>query len=65
MACIDLQPNASVQAKDRDDIYNIGGFSDQVFTLLAAISRGEADQGFWVDCIKGTTLRPLETAAVD
>jgi 60 kDa SS-A/Ro ribonucleoprotein len=32
MVCIDIQPYATVQAKERDDILNIGGFSDQVLT---------------------------------
>ena len=33
MVCIDIQPYGTVQAKERPDILNIGGFSDQVFAL--------------------------------
>src|ERR1044072_7181461 len=35
MVCIDLQPYGSVQAQEREDILNVGGFSDQVFDLVA------------------------------
>ena len=35
LVCIDIQPNAHTQAQERADILNIGGFSDQVFTLFS------------------------------
>ena len=28
MVCIDIQPYGTVQAKEREDIFNVGGFSD-------------------------------------
>ena len=36
LVCIDLQPYGTTQAPDRDDILNVGGFSDAVFSVLAA-----------------------------
>jgi 60 kDa SS-A/Ro ribonucleoprotein len=36
LICIDLQPTTTTQAPDRDDILNIGGFSDAVFTVVAS-----------------------------
>jgi 60 kDa SS-A/Ro ribonucleoprotein len=36
LVCIDLQPYTTTQAPDRDDILNIGGFSDAVFSVVAA-----------------------------
>lgn len=36
LVCIDLQPYTSTQAPDRSDILNIGGFSDAVFSVVAA-----------------------------
>ncbi len=33
---IDLQPYQSVQACERADIMNIGGFSDAVFSVISA-----------------------------
>jgi len=34
--CIDLQPYGTTQAPDRSDILNVGGFSDAVFSVVAA-----------------------------
>lgn len=36
LVCIDIQPYGSTQAPDRDDILNIGGFSDAVFQVVAS-----------------------------
>jgi 60 kDa SS-A/Ro ribonucleoprotein len=36
MVSIDLQPYTTTQAPDRDDILNVGGFGDAVFSVVAA-----------------------------
>lgn len=36
LVCIDLQPYQTVQAYERSDIMNIGGFSDAVFNTISA-----------------------------
>ncbi|MEQ8791930.1 MAG: TROVE domain-containing protein [Pirellulaceae bacterium] len=36
LVCIDIQPYGSTQASGRDDILNIGGFSDAVFRVVSA-----------------------------
>lgn len=36
LVCIDLQPYTTSQAPERDDILNIGGFSDAVFNVVAS-----------------------------
>ena len=36
LVCIDLQPYQTVQACERADIINIGGFSDSVFNVISA-----------------------------
>ncbi|MBU6237789.1 MAG: TROVE domain-containing protein [Planctomycetes bacterium] len=36
LVCIDLQPYQTVQAYERSDIMNIGGFSDAVFNVISA-----------------------------
>jgi len=41
--CLDIQPNAHTQAKERKDILNIGGFSDQVFNLIANFCSGKTE----------------------
>jgi 60 kDa SS-A/Ro ribonucleoprotein len=40
--CIDIQPYASAQAPDRGDIPNVGGFSDAVFSVVAAFLSEDA-----------------------
>jgi 60 kDa SS-A/Ro ribonucleoprotein len=56
MVCIDLQPSPTVQAKERDDIVNVGGFSDEVFQLLANVSRGEFGFDHWVQVIESVRI---------
>ncbi len=56
MVCIDISPHTSTQAKERDDIFNVGGFSDSVFNFLGAVAKGQASKGFWVDQIKQVEL---------
>lgn len=56
LVCIDVQPSATVQAPDRPDILNIGGFSDAVFDLVAAFARGGLTPDHWVGVIDAITL---------
>ena len=44
LVCIDLQPYATVQAPDRGDILNVGGFSDAVFGVVAAFLADDASR---------------------
>jgi 60 kDa SS-A/Ro ribonucleoprotein len=53
---IDLQPNATTQATAREDILNVGGFSDQVFEVMAEFAAGRLRSGHWVDAIEAVTL---------
>ena len=52
LVCLDIQPYATVQAHNRHDILNIGGFSDQVFHLLGAFATQNNSADFWVDTIE-------------
>jgi 60 kDa SS-A/Ro ribonucleoprotein len=52
LVCIDIQPYANTQAKERADILNVGGFSDQVFTLVSEFAGGTLDAGHWVGVIE-------------
>ena len=56
MICIDLQPYGTTQAQERADITNVGGFSDQVFELMADVVRGGTDAGFWLRQVEGMRL---------
>jgi 60 kDa SS-A/Ro ribonucleoprotein len=52
LVCIDIQPYAHTQAQERADILNVGGFSDQVFTLVSEFAAGTLDAGHWVGVIE-------------
>lgn len=52
LVCVDLQPYADSQAPGREDILNIGGFSDAVFEVLASFARGEHAGEHWVAAIE-------------
>ena len=56
LVCIDVQPYRTVQAKEREDILNIGGFSDQVFDVISEFARGELNPGRWVRMIEEVIL---------
>jgi 60 kDa SS-A/Ro ribonucleoprotein len=56
LACVDLQPYASSQAPGREDILNIGGFSDAVFEVLASFARGEHAGEHWVAAIEAVEV---------
>lgn len=43
LVLIDIQPGATTQATERDDILNVGGFSDTVFELIADFAAGRLD----------------------
>jgi 60 kDa SS-A/Ro ribonucleoprotein len=57
MVCIDVQPYETTQAKEREDILNVGGFSDRVFDLIAEFARGLLEDGHWVKVIEKVELQ--------
>lgn len=56
MVCIDLVPNSTSQARDAHDILNVGGFSDQVFTVVRQFAKGEMGAEHWVSEIEKVAL---------
>lgn len=56
LACVDLAPNRTTQAHERDDVLNVGGFSDQVFELVKQFSEGSLGDGHWVGEIEKIEL---------
>lgn len=54
LICIDIQPYGTTQANDRQDIMNVGGFTDAVFDAMARFARGETRD--WVEIIKNTEV---------
>ena len=56
LACIDVQPYRTVQTVERDDILNVGGFSDQVFEVISQFARGELNADHWIGVIESLAL---------
>jgi 60 kDa SS-A/Ro ribonucleoprotein len=56
LVCIDLQPVATGQAVEREDVLHVGGFSDAVFDLLAVFAAQGADSPRWVERIASMEL---------
>jgi 60 kDa SS-A/Ro ribonucleoprotein len=55
LVCLDLQPYGHTQAQDRDDVLNIGGFSDSVFDVIAKFAQG-TDAKHWTEVISNVTV---------
>lgn len=54
LICIDLQPHGTIQAPERPDILNVGGFSDSVFEVIGSFL--ESDAGRFVAAVEAVTL---------
>ncbi|OKH86947.1 TROVE domain-containing protein [Thalassospira sp. TSL5-1] len=52
LVCIDIAPYGTTQVKNREDVLNIGGFSDAVFDQIATFSNGQNGPEHWVEQIK-------------
>lgn len=48
LVCIDITPNSTTQAAEQADILNIGGFSDDVFKIIAAFAAGQLSSAHWI-----------------
>lgn len=56
LVCLDIQPYTKAQARNRQDILNIGGFSDQVFSLIGSFAKRGMGTDFWVEEIEKMPL---------
>jgi 60 kDa SS-A/Ro ribonucleoprotein len=56
LVLIDLQPYATTQVVDRQDILNIGGFSDHVFEVVSDFAAGRLHSEDWVGKIKSVVV---------
>lgn len=56
LVCIDIQPGMTTQAHSRNDVLNIGGFSDQVFDVIARFVELGNNQDLWVQTIESVQL---------
>jgi 60 kDa SS-A/Ro ribonucleoprotein len=56
LVCIDLQPNRTTQALEREDVLNVGGFSDEVFTVVERFASGTLSSDHWIGLIEEVDL---------
>ena len=56
LVCVDVQPYGTAQAAEAPDILNVGGFSDQVFDLVADFAAGRLNPDHWVGVIEQVAL---------
>ena len=56
LVCLDIQPGSSTQACEREDILNIGGFSDQVFEVISAFAAGRLEADHWIARIEAVAV---------
>ncbi len=56
LICIDLTPNPASQVKERPNILQVGGFSDQVFEVVASFVEHGDTQDHWVKEIEKISL---------
>lgn len=56
LVCIDVVPYGTTQMVERNDILNIGGFSDNVFKIIAAFAAGQLGAEHWVGEIQSVAL---------
>jgi len=56
LACIDVQPYRTVQATERADILNVGGFSDEVFSVVSEFAAGRLNADHWIGVIASVGL---------
>jgi 60 kDa SS-A/Ro ribonucleoprotein len=56
LVCLDIQPHATTQAPTRDDVLNIGGFSDAVYGVITAFAANSDGADGWVKAIEAIEL---------
>lgn len=56
MVCVDVQPYQTVQANGPADVLNVGGFSDEVFRIVADFAANRLDADHWVGVVERVAL---------
>jgi 60 kDa SS-A/Ro ribonucleoprotein len=56
LVCIDVTPNGTTQAHTRNDVLNIGGFSDSVFDVIYKFMEYGNDADLWIKTIEQIEL---------
>ena len=56
LVCLDIQPYGTTQAAEREDVLNVGGFSDEVFAVIARFADGRLQADHWVGQIEEVSV---------
>jgi len=56
LVCVDIHPYVTTQSVERADILNVGGFSDQVFELIAQFASEKLHADHWVGLIEQVAI---------
>jgi len=56
LICMDLTPRGNAQAVEREDILQVGGFSDQAFEVIASFVEHGHGADHWVSVIEATEI---------
>jgi 60 kDa SS-A/Ro ribonucleoprotein len=56
LVCIDVTPNDTTQAHDREDILNVAGFSDSVFNVIEKFVELGNNKDLWASTIESVKL---------
>lgn len=56
LVCLDIQPYGTTQAPEKDDVMNIGGFSDAVFSIIGEFADGTLNPDHWVGVIEQQSI---------
>jgi 60 kDa SS-A/Ro ribonucleoprotein len=56
LVLLDIQPTPTTQVANREDILNVGGFSDQVFSVVGDFAAGRMRAGHWAGVIDAIEL---------
>lgn len=54
LICIDITPNNTTQVANAKDVLNIGGFSDNVFSIIKEFCKSGSDADYWVKFIENS-----------
>ncbi len=56
LVCIDIPPSGTTRGAERDDVRNIGGFSDAVFDQIADFAAGRMGPDYGVGQIEAVAI---------
>jgi 60 kDa SS-A/Ro ribonucleoprotein len=56
LVCIDIAPYGTTQAAECGDVLNVGGFSDDVFNIIAAFAAGQLSATHWIGEIQSIRI---------